>query len=108
MCAVDANPYSPVSRTADGAVHVELASEHPGVADPEYRARRNAIAALAHDRVIGDAIPHVDYTEQEHDVWRIVARELDSKHREYAARSFRAASERLDLPRDHIPQLAEV
>jgi phenylalanine-4-hydroxylase len=44
---MNANLYSPVRTTADGAVTVELADTHPGFADPAYRARRNAIASLS-------------------------------------------------------------
>ena len=42
----EARLYAPVTRSGDG-VTVHLAADHPGAVDPEYRARRNAIAALA-------------------------------------------------------------
>jgi phenylalanine-4-hydroxylase len=42
----EAQLYSPV--TADGdEVTVHLAHDHPGAGDPDYRRRRNEIAALA-------------------------------------------------------------
>jgi phenylalanine-4-hydroxylase len=104
----EASGYSPVRTQADGSVTVELAESHPGFADPAYRARRDAIAALSVDHRVGDAIPVVEYTETEHEVWRVVCRELARKHRQYAARGFVEASERLGLPHDHIPQLVEV
>ncbi len=100
--------YSPVVTASDGAVTVELSDEHPGVGDPEYRARRNAIAALALNFHPGDAIPHIDYTEAEHAVWHTVSVELARKHREYACAEFLDSAQRLDLPTDHIPQLDEV
>jgi len=102
------NLYSPVRTTADGSVTVELADTHPGFRDPQYRARRNAIASLSIDHLVGSPIPPVDYTEVEHDVWRTVCRELAAKHRTYATRSFLDAEEALALPTDHIPQLADV
>ena len=40
----EAQLYSPVTRDEDGGVTVHLDDEHPGVNDPEYRERRNAIA----------------------------------------------------------------
>ena len=36
--------YSPVTEGDDGEVTVHLSADHPGVADPAYRARRNEIA----------------------------------------------------------------
>jgi len=104
----EAQLYSPVSRGADGAVTVHLADDHPGVADPEYRARRGAIAAAALDWTPGTPPPTIDYSEAEHDVWRTVWRELAPKHERLACRAFRDAVVALDLPRDRIPQLHEV
>jgi len=66
-----------------------LAADHPGVADPEYRERRNAIAAAALDWRPGDALPVIDYTEEEHRVWKVVTRELRAKHQRLAAVEFR-------------------
>jgi phenylalanine-4-hydroxylase len=107
----EAQLYSPVTQDADGAVTVHLADDHPGVADPVYRARRAAIAAAALAWEAGPPtapVPHIDYTEDEQEVWRTVCRELAPKHERYACRAFRDAVATLDLPRDHIPQLAEV
>ena len=102
------NLYSPVRTTADGSVTVELADTHPGFSDPAYRARRNAIASMSIDHVVGSPIPYVEYTPLEHDVWRTVSRELATKHHTYATRSFLDAQEALALPTDHIPQLTDV
>ncbi|MGQ4597378.1 phenylalanine 4-monooxygenase [Nocardia sp. R6R-6] len=103
----EAQLYSPVTRTGDD-VTVHLSDEHPGVHDPQYRARRNAIAALALDYAPGKPLPRIDYTDQEQQVWRIVSAELARKHRSYASIEVLAAAEALDLPTDHIPQLDEV
>jgi phenylalanine-4-hydroxylase len=102
------NLYSPVRTGTDGSVTVDLAETHPGFSDPAYRARRNAIASLSVDHVSGSTIPHVEYTDVEHDVWRTVSRELATKHRTYATRSFLEGQEALALPVDHIPQLGQV
>jgi phenylalanine-4-hydroxylase len=104
----EAQLYSPVTKDAEGGVTVHLGDDHPGVNDPEYRERRNAIAAVALEWEPGTPIPQIDYTEAEHDVWRTVCRELAPKHEKYACRAFREAVAALDLPRDHIPQLNEV
>jgi phenylalanine-4-hydroxylase len=99
--------YAPVTRQ-DGEVTVHLAADHPGVADPEYRARRNAIAEAALDWRPGDPLPQIDYTPEEHQVWQVVCRELWAKHRRLAPRQVVDAGEQLGLPTDHIPQLTEV
>lgn len=99
--------YAPVTRKGD-EVTVHLASDHPGVADPEYRERRNAIAAAALDWHLGDPLPLIEYTEDEHRVWQIVCRELHAKHERLAPREVVHAGEQLRLPVDHIPQLDEV
>jgi phenylalanine-4-hydroxylase len=105
---VKANLYSPVRTGADGSVTVELADSHPGFSDAAYRARRNEIASLSVDHAPGSPIPHVEYTDVEHEVWRTVCRELASKHRAYATRAFLDGQEGLALPTDHIPQLTDV
>src|SRR4051794_9895018 len=104
----EAQLYSPVTKGEDGAVEVHLADDHPGASDPEYRERRNTIAALALAWAPGRPVPRVDYRTEEHEVWRIVCRELAPKHAEYACREFRTATARLDLPTERIPQLDEV
>jgi phenylalanine-4-hydroxylase len=103
-----ASGYSPVTATPDGDVEVELDADHPGFADPQYRARRNEIAALSVGHKAGDPIPAVEYTAEEHEVWQIVSRELAAKHRRSACQEFLESAAALALPTDHIPQLDEV
>src|SRR5918998_2415896 len=100
----EAQLYSPV--TADGdEVTVHLAHDHPGANDPDYRRRRNEIAAAALAWEPGTPAPRIEYTEAEQEVWRTVMRELRPKHRRYAVREFREAVERVALPTDHVPGL---
>jgi phenylalanine-4-hydroxylase len=100
--------YSPVSTGESGEVTVHLADDHPGANDPGYRARRNEIAAAALAWEAGTPPPQIDYTDVENEVWRTVCRELAPKHTRYAVREFNEAIARVDLPRDHVPQLDEV
>jgi phenylalanine-4-hydroxylase len=100
--------YSPVEVGSDGSAQVQLEEGHPGFSDPVYRGRRNAIAQLSINYHSGDQIPRVDYTDQEHDVWRVVSAELSKRHEEYGCRPFVEAKEELRLPVDHVPQLTEV
>ena len=104
----EAQLYSPVTTSDDGEVTVHLGDDHPGVNDPDYRERRNAIAAAALEWEEGTPSPRIEYTDAEQEVWRTVCRELEPKHERYACRAFREAVEALALPRDHIPQLDEV
>jgi phenylalanine-4-hydroxylase len=102
------NGYSPVLTADDGSVEVHLEADHPGFSDPAYRARRNAIAQLSLHHRLEDPIPRVAYTEEEHEVWRIVSDELAPKHARYACRRFLDAKGALGLPVDHVPQLSDV
>ena len=100
--------YSAVTTQDDGTVQVHLADNHPGKDDPAYLARRGEIAgaALAHEP--GTPVPTIDYTDEEHQVWRLACAELAPKHERYAHSEFLAAKDALRLPVDHVPQLAEV
>ncbi len=100
--------YAPVTTGADGAVTVHLDEGHPGFGDPEYRCRRNQIAARALGWEPDAPVPHVQYTEEEAGVWRTVCRELAAKHELLACTEYRAAMADLALPADRIPQLDEV
>lgn len=99
--------YSPVTQHADGRVEVHLGADHPGVTDPVYRARREQIAAAA-IAAGGATPPRIDYTDAEHEVWRIACAELAPKHARSAHSEYRCAKAALDLPTDRIPQLTEV
>jgi len=100
-----ASGYSPVVESPDG-VRVLLGQDHPGFADPEYRRRRDEIAAVSAGWAPGSAVPTVHYTDREHHVWQVVGEQLAVKHRKYGCRAYLNAAESLRLPRDHVPQLA--
>ncbi|HWU31979.1 MAG TPA: phenylalanine 4-monooxygenase [Marmoricola sp.] len=104
----EAQLYSPVTTDENGQVTVHLIEGHPGQDDPEYRQRRNEIAAAALAWKPGEPTPHIDYSETEHEVWRTVCEHLAPLHDRYACKAFRDAVTALDLPRDHVPQLDEV
>ncbi len=71
-------------------------------------------ASVRRQEIIGlaagiDAEPAtIDYTEQEHAVWRIVSQTLDPLWEQHAAKQVLAASDQLALPQDRVPQLTEV
>jgi phenylalanine-4-hydroxylase len=87
---------------------LQLPEDHPGFADPEYRSRRAAIAALGATYHPGEPIPDAHYTADEDHVWQEVSAQLGRLHGIYACREFNEARERLRLPSDRVPQLREV
>lgn len=87
---------------------VELAGDHPGVTDPDYRARRDDLAGLAASWKLGDPIPAPDYTAEEHHVWAEVSSALEGLHERHACAAYLEGKQRLRLPHDRVPQLAEV
>jgi phenylalanine-4-hydroxylase len=97
-----------VSDRADRNTIVELDPDHPGFRDEEYRARRNRIAEIAMKYEPGATIPDAPYTSEEHEVWRAIWEALEPAHRQHACAEYLACVKRLDLPRDHIPQMREV
>jgi phenylalanine-4-hydroxylase len=101
-------PREGIDKVAIDGFAGELSRDHPGFNDEAYRARRAQIATLAESYHPGDPIPHAPYTEEEHEVWRTVTRELGVKHRRYATAETLKGKERLGLPDDHVPQLDEV
>jgi phenylalanine-4-hydroxylase len=96
------------SSDTTGAGTYELPADHPGFADPAYRARRAAIAAVGESFRPGQPIPDVEYTPDEDGVWHVVSTELRHLHRDLACAEYREGADRLRLPRNRTPQLREV
>jgi phenylalanine-4-hydroxylase len=86
---------------------VQLDPDHPGFRDPEYRARRNAIARIALGFKEG-AVPRVEYSKAEEETWRAVQDSLRPLHERYACAQYREGADLVRLPLDAIPQLADV
>lgn len=104
----EAQLYAPVTVGDDSEVTVHLGDNHPGVGDPVYRQRRNALAALALQWSPGEPVPHAPYTAEEDEVWAVVCRELAVLHQSLACEQYLEGAELLKLPTDHVPQLDEV
>jgi phenylalanine-4-hydroxylase len=83
-----------------------VAVEEPPQPPAEYWKRREEIAAAASGVHIAPAT--IDYTEVEHAVWAEVARTLRPLWDQHASAGVLAGRDRLDLPTDHVPQLADV
>ena len=104
----EAQLYSPVTTGDGGEVTVHLHDGHPGADDPDYRRRRNEIAAAALAWQPGAPAPLIAYEEPEQDVWRTVCRELAPLHERFAVSEFRAALAQVALPTNRIPRLDDV
>jgi phenylalanine-4-hydroxylase len=85
-----------------------LPEDHPGFSDPDYRARRAAIAEVGRAHRPGQPIADVEYTPEEDGVWQLVSRELGRKHERYACRAYRDGARAVTLPTERVPQLREV
>lgn len=94
--------------TSPGTHLVELSADHPGFKDRAYRERRDTIARLSMSWRPGEPVAAVPYSDDEHAVWRMIRDALAPVHAARAGRVYQEACERLPLPRDRIPQLAEV
>jgi phenylalanine-4-hydroxylase len=87
---------------------VQLDPDHPGFRDQLYRSRRNEIARIALQYRLGTPIPRIDYTAEEHAVWRTVWEKLSPVHQRHACRAYLEACAQLPLDHHRIPQLADV
>ena len=86
----------------------QLALDHPGAADEEYRTRRDYIASLAKNFRETGVITDVDYTDEEQGVWRYVAGELEELQERFASPFYLRAKRDLGMSNDRIPQLSEM
>src|ERR1700752_681637 len=96
------------SASLDRNALVQLDPDHPGFRDPEYRARRNAIAQIAMSYQPGSPIPAAPYTDLEHGVWKTMWEALGPAHREHACAEYLDCLDPLNFDSDRIPQLDEV
>ncbi len=85
-----------------------LGEDHPGFSDHAYRNRRAEIGRIGAEHRRGDAIVHVPYADEEHEVWRKVTTRLNEMFPTYTPAEIVEANERFGLPTDHVVQLDEV
>ncbi len=92
----------------------QLSIDHPGAHDRDYRVRREAICRLARSYRAAcrsgqkPIIPSVEYHESETRVWRYVYDQLDEAHERRACSSYLSAKLKLNIGREHIPQLVDL
>src|SRR3989338_7990099 len=86
--------------------------DHPGAHDIAYRQRRAIIVQKAvqfhkanpEQRIIH----HVDYTSEEHKVWRHVNAKLNILHGKWASSLYKEGRKKLEISQDAIPQLEDL
>ncbi|MEW5310995.1 MAG: hypothetical protein WDW38_002745 [Sanguina aurantia] len=86
----------------------DLAADHPGFHDEEYKQRRVDIARLAFSHEIGQPIPRVEYTAEEAATWGSVMRELEQLFPAHACSTFLQAYPQFGFSPDTVPQLCDV
>ncbi len=84
--------------------------DHPGAHDIEYRKRREQItkAAITFHAEEKSTPSFVHYTKEEHQVWQHVYNKLKPLHDKHACSLYKQGRILLNLPQDHIPQLADL
>ena len=86
----------------------ELALDHPGSKDLEYRKRRDYIASLAKKFRETGLITDVDYTVEEHNVWCEVATKLEEIQAKRASKFYLDSKRDLGIRNNQIPQISEL
>jgi phenylalanine-4-hydroxylase len=81
-------------------------TNYPGAHDQAYRARVTELVKQSEDH--WPTIPRYDYSDQEHDTWAIISRQLITLQDRYSCSAYLEGREALGLPIEQIPQLDEV
>ncbi|XP_061662688.1 tyrosine hydroxylase 2 [Syngnathoides biaculeatus] len=90
----------------------DMAKDHPGYADAEYRKRRAFISELSYRYKQGDPLPEVEYTAEETATWREVYKKLRNIYPSLACRQFLDGLQQLEREcgygEERIPQLRDI
>ncbi len=87
---------------------------HPGANDKDYRNRREIITTAALEfhaqptQIQPNSIPLIQYTREENQVWQHVYKKLQPLHQKHACSLYKDGRLLLNLPENHIPQLAQL
>jgi phenylalanine-4-hydroxylase len=81
-------------------------TDYPGAHDEEYRQRLDDM--IEKSRKAWPEIPRYEYTDGEHETWRLVSEILVRLQDRYSSKAFLEGRDKFGLPEDHIPQLDDV
>ncbi len=93
----------PFARHAYGSI---VQTNYPGAHDQGYRQRVSGL--IEESRQVWPSIPAYQYTEEEHEIWRLVSELLIRLQDRYSCAAYLEGRDKLALPIDRIPQLDEV
>jgi len=79
-----------------------------GFHDPAYKQRRVDICNLAKTHSLGEPIPRLEYTSEEHAVWSAVLKELEPLYERHACAAFLKALPAFNFTADEVPQLQDL
>lgn len=86
-----------------------LDPHHPGIRDQAYINRRGMFFDVARKhRLENLGLPLIDYTEEEHRIWRTVSEKLLVAHEKSACSIFLEGKKMLGIETDYIPQLSDL
>jgi len=86
----------------------ELDTDHPGYSDPNYRARRKELAALAMEYKHGEPLPKIKYTQEEINTWDTVLSAVLKLHPTHACKEFLKIFPSCGYKLGTIPQFDEM
>ncbi len=84
--------------------------DHPGAKDPDYQKRRKVIVSKAirfHQRK-AKTIPLVNYTSEEHNVWKVICDKIRPLHEKWACSIYKEGRKKLPISEYKIPQLRDL
>ncbi|KAK0394930.1 hypothetical protein QR680_001016 [Steinernema hermaphroditum] len=85
---------------------------HPGHGDDTYILRRAMLNQIANEYRHGQPIPHVEYSEAEHQTWAAVYARLKSLHESHTCKEYRENLRKMEeagvITPHKIPQLSDV
>ena len=91
------------------AEELTLDSNHPGVADLDYINRRAMFFNVAREHRLHDkGLPYIEYTSEEHDIWRTVSEKLIESHNKSASEIYLEGKNLLGIETHYIPQLKDL
>ncbi|KAJ7531146.1 hypothetical protein O6H91_14G033900 [Diphasiastrum complanatum] len=86
----------------------ELAEDHPGYHDEEYKKRRSYIGDLAKLHKIGEPIPCLEYTDEEIKIWGDILEKLTQLYPTHACKRYLDTFQLFNFVPDRLPQLQEL
>ena len=86
--------------------------DHPGAHDSAYTQRREQIAFAAKEFHLSDPatreIPLIDYTKEEHGVWRHICQTLKPLQEQFACSWYQEGRQKIFIPTNRLPHIRDL